>query len=189
QQVWIDNKPICALIYIDAVPKCADLFVSKFAIPPDCSVPWPLPLAGIAFDELIDTLAPPTRPNDNFDYYEIKVRKQGGPQINIPIGPGGTCFYGTSRVGNPGTLCTPCVQVYPHPGHGTLTEFDLRAVDLKCKSDPSFPYVVPDAFTIPRGECCVYIFKLWVYDRTRRPSLYSYHGYDEWPVKICNDLK
>jgi hypothetical protein len=189
QQVWIDNKPICALIYIDAVPKCADLFVSKFANPPDCSVPWPLPLSGIAFDELIDTAAPPTRPNDNFDYYEIKVSKQAGPTISIPIGPGGTCFYGTSRVGNPGTLCTPCVHVYPHPGHGTLTEFDLRAVDLKCKADPSFPYVVPDAFTIPRGECCVYVFKLWVYDRTRRPSMYSYYGYDEWPVKICNDLK
>jgi hypothetical protein len=189
QRIWIDNKPICALIYIDAVPKCADLFISKFANPPDCSVPWPLPLAGIAFDELIDTAAPATRPNDNFDYYEIKVAKQGGPTIPAPIGLGGSCYYGTSRIGNPGTLCTPCVHVYPHPGHGLLTEFDLRAFDLKCKSDPSFPYVVPDAFTIPRGECCVYIFKLWVYDRTRRPGMYSIHGYDEWPVKVCNDLK
>jgi hypothetical protein len=192
QQVWIDNKPICALIYIDAVPKCADLFVSQFANPPDCSVPWPLPLSGIAYDELIDTAKAATRPNFNFDYYEIKVTKQGGPTISIPIGaigPGGPCFYGTKPVGDPGTLCTPCDHIYPHPGHGTLTNFDLRAVDLKCKSDPSFPYVVPDTFTIPRGECCVYVFHLWVYERTRRPNLYSTYGYDEWPVKICNDLK
>jgi hypothetical protein len=195
QRVWIDNKPICAQIYIDAVPKCADLFVSKFANPPDCSVAWPLPLVGIAFDELIDLLAPATRPNDNFDYYEIKVEKQGGPTISIPIGPTippalpPACFYGTSRVGNPGSTCTPCAHPYPNPGAGVLTEFDLRAVDLMCKGHPSFPYPVPDAFTIPRGECCVYIFKLWVYDRTRRPSMYTTYGYDDWPVKICNDLK
>ncbi len=48
QRIWIDNKPICAMIRIDAVPKCADLFVSKFALPPDCSVPWSLPVSGIA---------------------------------------------------------------------------------------------------------------------------------------------
>ena len=190
QRIWIDNKPICAMIRIDAVPKCADLFVSKFANPPDCNVPWSLPISGIAYDEYIDDMLPLTRPNDNFDYYYIRVTKQNSVSIQIPIlGPGGTCFYGTSRVGNPGTNCTPkCDPAHPDIAavFGTLAMFDLRAVDLLCKS--SLPYLVPDDFTIPRNECCVYTFELWVYDRTIRNSGLNW-AYNYWPVKICNDLK
>jgi hypothetical protein len=183
QRLWLDNKPITALIQIDAVPKCADLFVSKFALPPDCSVPWPLPISGIAYDEYIDETLPLTRPNDNFDYYVISVEKQGGPSISIPIGgPGGSCFYGTSRVGDPGTRCG--VPTVPEV-IGTLAKFDLRAIDPLCKGN--VPYPVPDDFTIPRGECCVYIFHLTVYDRTSRPCGVS-HATADWPVKICNDL-
>lgn len=183
QRVWLDNKPITALIQIDAVPKCADLFVSQFAKPPDCTVPWNLPVSGIAYDEYIDETLPLTRPNDNFDYYVISVEKQGGPSISIPIpGPGGTCFFGTSRVGDPGTRCgVPTVPTVI----GTLAQFDLRAVDLTCKT--FLPYPVPDAFTVARGECCVYVFHLTVYDRTARPCGVSYATAD-WPVKICNDL-
>jgi hypothetical protein len=183
QRVWLDNKPITALIQINAVPKCADLFVSQFAKPPDCTVPWSLPVSGIAYDEYIDDTLPLTRPNDNFDYYVVSVEKQGGPSISIPIpGPGGGCFYGTSRVGDPGTRCgVPTVPTVI----GTLTLFDLRAVDPVCKS--FLPYPVPDAFTIPRGECCVYVFHLTIYDRTARPCGVSYATAD-WPVKICNDL-
>ncbi len=192
QRVWIDNKPICATIRIDAVPKCADLFVSTFANPPDCSVPWAVPLAGIAYDEYIDELLPLTRPNDNFDYYIVKVEKQGGPEIQIPIpGPGipdplHPCFYGTSRVGDPGTRCVPCDPTSLGAVFGTLAQFDLRAVDPICK--PSLPYSVPDQFTIPRGQCCVYVFKVWVYDRTIFPGG-PHWAYADWPVKICNDLK
>ena len=184
QRVWLDNKPITALIQINAVPKCADLFVSQFAKPPDCSVPWSLPVSGIAYDEYIDETLPLTRPNDNFDYYVVSVEKQGGPSIAIPVpGPGGTCFYGTSRVGDPGTRCgVPTVaQVI-----ATLTLFDLRAIDPTCKA--MVPYAVPDAFTLARGECCVYIFHLYVQDRTARPCGVSYATAD-WPVKICNDLQ
>ena len=188
QRIWIDNKPICAMIKIDAVKKCADLFVGDFAKPPDCSVPWPLPVSGIAYDEYIDELLPLTRPNDNFDYYYVRVTKQGGPSIIIPVpGPGGTCFYGTSRVGDPGTRCTPCDPENPDPGavFGTLTTFDLRAVDLLCKGN--LPYAVPDKFTVPRGECCVYVFEVWVYDRTIT-SAGPHWAHDQWPVKICNNL-
>ncbi|MDH4050171.1 MAG: hypothetical protein OEU93_01245 [Rubrivivax sp.] len=184
QRVWLDNRPITARILIDAVPKCADLFVSQFANPPDCSVPWSLPVAGIAYDEYIDETMPLTRPNDNFDYYVVTVAKQGGPSITIPVpGPGGPCFHGTQRVGDPGTRCgVPTVpQVI-----GTLAQFDLRAIDLICKS--SMSYAVPDAFTTPRGECCVYTFHLTVYDRTARPCGISY-ATAIWPVKICNDLR
>ena len=189
QRIWLDNKPICAMIRIDAVPKCADLFVSKFANPPDCSIPWSLPISGIAYDEYIDEMLPLTRPNDNFDYYMIKVTKQNGSQIQIPIlGPGGACFFGTSRVGDPITRCTPCDPAHPDPAavFGTLAQFDLRAVDPECKK--SLTYAVPDEFTIPRGECCVYIFDLWVYDRTITPSG-PHWAHDAWPVKICNDLR
>lgn len=183
QRLWLDNKPITALITILAVPKCADLFVSKFATPPDCSVPWNLPVSGIAYDEYIDESLPLTRPNDNFDYFIIRVEKQGGPTITIPIGPGGSCFYGTSRVGDPGTRCgVPTVPV----SIATLTDFDLRAVDMVCKSQ--LPYPVPDAFTLERGTCCVYIFHLAVFDRTSRPCGTSV-ATSNWPVKICNDLQ
>jgi hypothetical protein len=190
QRVWLDNKPITALVRIDAVPKCADLFISEFAQPPDCSVPWSLPVSGIAYDEYIyESGFPPgvsltTRPNDNFDHYVVSVTKQGGPSISIPIpGPGGSCFYGTSRVGDPGTRCG--VPTGPEI-IGVLTSFDLRAIDPTCKG--SLPYTVPDAFTTPRGDCCVYTFSLTVYDRTSRPCGVNW-AYSEWPVKICNDLK
>ena len=184
QRIWLDNKPITALILIDAVPRCADLFISQFALPPDCSVAWKLPVSGIAYDEYIDETLPLARPNDNFDYYAISIEKQGGPSLTIPIpGPGGTCYYGTSRVGDPGTRCgVPTVaQII-----GTLTTFDLRAIDPLCQS--SLPYVVPDGFATPRGQCCVYIFHLTVYDRTGRPCGVNYATAD-WPVKICNDLQ
>ena len=184
QRIWLDNKPITALILIDAVPKCADLFISQFALPPDCSVPWNLPVSGIAYDEYIDETLPLVRPNDNFDYYAISIEKQGGPSLTIPIpGPGGSCYYGTSRVGDPGTRCgVPTVaQII-----GTLTTFDLRAIDPLCQA--SLPYVVPAGFATPRGQCCVYIFHLTVYDRTARPCGVNYATAD-WPVKICNDLQ
>jgi hypothetical protein len=183
QRVWLDNKPLSALIRIDAVPQCADLRVSKFAQPPDCSVPWSLPISGIAYDEYIDELLPLTRPNDNFDHYTLSVTKQGGPALNIPVpGPGGGCFSGTSRVGDPGTRCG---VVMAPPMLGVLALFDLRAIDPKCKA--FMPYTVDDAFTTPRGSCCVYTFHLAVCDRTVRPGG-THFVYAEWPVKICNDL-
>lgn len=184
QRIWLDNKAITAKVLIDAVPKCADLFVSQFATPPDCSVPWSLPVSGIAYDEYIDETLPLTRPNDNFDHYVLSVAKQGGPTISIPVpGPGGSCFHGTARVGDPGTRCGAVVgpEVL-----GTLAQFDLRAIDPLCSAQVAYP--VPAGFTTPRGECCVYTFHLTVYDRTQRACDASWAS-DEWPVKICNDLK
>jgi hypothetical protein len=184
QRVWLDNKDICVRIQIDAVPKCADLFVSKFAQPPDCSIPWKLPVSGIAYDPYIDPLLPHARPNDNFDYYTVTVTKQGGPSLQIPVpGPGGSCFYGTSRVGS----CTQCPGDPPGGDiFGTLTTFDLRAVDVICS--PSLPYSVPVGFGLKRGECCVYVFEVYGQDRTIT-SGGPHHHTDIWPVKICNDLK
>lgn len=190
QKVWIDNKPICAMIRIDAVPRCADIRVSTFATPPDCSVPWNLPLSGIAWDEYIDPALPHSRPNDNFDFYWVKVSKQGGTELQIPIAwsMGTPCFYGTNRVGDPGTACTPCDPANPLPTavFGTLAQFDLRAIDPLCSASVGYP--VPADLLLPRGECCVYVFKLRVQDRTWTTS--GPHWREAlWPVRICNDLK
>jgi hypothetical protein len=196
QSLWIDNKYPCGAIRIDAVPKCADLFISQFAKPPDCSVPWPLPLSGIAFDPLIDEFALPTRPNNNFDYYYVQLEKQGGPTVQIPIpgpdfDPLHPCFYGTSTVGDPLHHCNtaPCDpnNLDPAAVFGALASFDLRALDPICQSSVKWG---PDPnLTIPRGQCCVYIFKVWVYDRTiREGAEHTVWGYGDWPVKICNDL-
>ena len=199
QSLWIDNKYPCGAIRIDAVPKCADLFISQFAQPPDCGNPWGLPLSGIAFDPLIDELALPNRPNDNFDYYIVEIEKQGGPTVQIPIpgpdvdpNPAKWCFNGISRVGDPlhhcaSGICDPN-NLDPMAVFGPLAQFDLRALDPICRGSVKWG---PDPnLTIPRGECCVYIFKVWVYDRTIRPGgQHSIWGYGDWPVKICNDLK
>ncbi len=185
QRIWLDNKPITGKIRIDAVPKCADLSVSQFATPPDCSTPWPLPVSGIAYDPLIDPMAPPSRPNDNFDHYYVRVTKQGGPSLVIPVpGPlAAGCFYGTQRVGSssncPGDPAGGDV-------YGTLAQFDLRAIDPLCSLSVGYP--IPAGFTIPRGECCVYTFEVFVYDRTISSSG-PHFAYDFWPVKICNDLR
>ncbi len=197
QSLWIDNKYPCGAIRIDAVPKCADLFISQFAKPPDCGNTWPLPLSGIAFDPLIDELALPNRPNDNFDYYYVEVEKQGGPTVHIPIpgpdfDPLHPCYYGTSRVGDPldhcaGGVCDPN-NLNPMAVFGTLAKFDLRALDPVCSASVKWG-PIPASFTIKRGECCVYVFKVWVYDRTIRPGgQHTVWGYGDWPVKICNDL-
>ncbi len=184
QRIWLDNKDICVRIKIDAVPKCADLFVSAFAKPPDCSVSWNLPVSGIVWDPYIDPTMPLSRPNDNLDYYIVTVTKQGGPSLQIPVpGPGGTCFYGISRVGS----CTQCPGD-PAGGevYGTLATFDLRAVDAICSA--SLPYAVPAGFALDRGDCCVYTFEVYAQDRTITPGG-PHHDTQIWPVKICNDLK
>jgi len=199
QSLWIDNKYPCGAIRIDAVPKCADLFISQFAQPPDCGNPWALPLSGIAFDPLIDELALPNRPNDNFDFYYVQVEKQGGPTVQIPIpgpdvdpNPMKWCFNGVSRVGDPLHHCANGVcdpnNLDPMAVFGTLAQVDLRALDPICRQSVKWG---PDPnLTIARGDCCVYIFKVWVFDRTIRPGgQHSVWGYGDWPVKICNDLK
>jgi hypothetical protein len=196
QTLWIDNKYPCGAIRIDAVPKCADLSISQFAKPPDCSNPWPLPLSGIAFDPLIDEAALPNRPNNNFDFYYVQIEKQAGPTVQIPIpgpdfDPMNPCFYGTSPVGDPLHHCAASVcdpnNLDPMAVFGSLASFDLRALDPICRGNVKWG---PDPnLTIPRDECCVYIFKVWVYDRTIRPGgQHTVWGYGDWPVKICNDL-
>jgi hypothetical protein len=186
QRIWLDNKPIHAVLRIEAVPPCTDIKLSQFAQPPDCSNPWPLPLVGIAYDEYIDEALPLNqRPNDNFDHYWIRIAKQGGPEVQIPIdGPAGSCFYGTQRIGLPGSRCqgAPAVDIF-----GKLADFDLRAIDAACSAATSFASSIPAGFTLPRGQCCVYTFRMRIHDTTKFSG--GPHAAEAiWPVKICNDL-
>ena len=103
--------------------------------------------------------------------------------IPITLGPNQPCKKGTTRVGK----CEPCNAIDPHAGdvYGLLANFDLRAVDAVCQGSLSYP--VPAGFALARGECCVYDFRLVVYDRTVRSSGVNWAD-SNWPVKICNDL-
>ena len=186
QRVWFDNKRGHAVIKIKDVEPCQDLNIGDF-IPdvPDCSVPWPLDLEGIAYDEYIDESLPTgDRPNDNFSHYTIIVRRQGGPQVQIPIdAPDGSCFFGVNRVGVPGTRCEGS---FGPDIHDILAKFDLRALDAECVDSTS--YSIPPGFALQRGECCVYTFWLRVYDTTKRLGGGTQVDFDSWPVKICNNL-
>lgn len=185
QRIWLDNKPICADIHIDAVKPCEDIFISKFAVPPQCNVAWSLPLMGTAYDELIDDTLPASRPNDNFDYYIISITRQGGPSMSVPItlSASGPCYQGVQRVGK----CTPCAGSNVLTA-GLLANFDLRVLDLVCGTPANLGYTVPAGLALKRGECCVYDFDLWVYDRSVVNCGTVHWAHAVWPVKICNDL-
>ena len=62
---------------------------------------------------------------------------------------------------------------------GTLANFDLRALDPICSASVKWGPITRN-FTIKRGECCVYIFKVWVYDRTIRPG--GQHPFTDTPI-------
>jgi hypothetical protein len=81
----------------------------------------------------------------------------------------------------------PCDPAHldPSAAFGLLANFDLRAIDPLCSLQ--VPYAVPPDFLLPRGQCCDYLFKLRVQDRTIVPG--GHWAEALWPVRICNDLK
>ena len=210
QQVWFDNKNIYGQItQIFPVPPCSTINLGQFALGNgDCTVAWPAQLHGIAFDELIEegNFAPPS---DNYDGYQLWIKKDGGAWFQIPIpGPGappwGGPFIGTSRVGQPGVRCPnadppPCLPApacIPPFGPGILAILDLRRLDKFC--NPAEPGLTLDRAhkdpitgqEIP-GECCGYIIWLQVRDKSICPSLSGgRHQVDDFfPFCICNDLR
>ena len=89
QHVWFDNKPMVYDKYvvfegIEGLPSCTDLHLGPNTkmIPPGapCGVPWPVALLGIAYDEYIDE-TDLAYPSDNFDYYNLSITRQGGPDL------------------------------------------------------------------------------------------------------------
>ena len=210
QQVWFDNKDIYGKIFqIFPVPPCATVSLSQFAAAGgNCAVPWPAQLHGIAYDEYIEegNLA---RPSDNYEGYQLWIKKDGGPWFPItipgpiaagspPAPPWGPPFVGTSRVGDPGVRC---VNASPPPGAippltpGILAILDLRRLDAVCNpAEPALTldraHLDPNGNEVP-GECCGYIIWLQVRDTSICPSLWAgRHQIDDFfPFCICNDLR
>ncbi|HME08043.1 MAG TPA: hypothetical protein VKG25_13390 [Bryobacteraceae bacterium] len=55
RQVWFDNKQIYASIaQMGSIAPCATVDLSVFAGSADCTVPWPAPIEGVAYDEYIE---------------------------------------------------------------------------------------------------------------------------------------
>jgi hypothetical protein len=185
--VWFDNKRIYGDIsQIAGVPVCEAIRLSKFA-GLDCKTEWPVQLMGIAYDQYIEE-GNSSVPSDNFGGYTLRIKKEGGPWFQIPI-PGASIpadYVGSSRVGDPGERCANAVPTGPSPlteVDGILTVLDMRRLDAVC--NPSEP-----ALTLKRGECCTYIFELYVWDKSICPGIAGgcHYVYDHFSIYICNDL-
>jgi hypothetical protein len=209
QHVWFDNKPIhVKFTGLDGVESCSSLHLTDDGIylptGATCSQPWPMNLMGIVYDEYIDE-TDASYPSDNFDFYSLRITKQGGPTYHVPITAdlvtpvfGPNPLHGTSRVGEPGTRCESyipgCTPVSPIPtqAEGVLTVLDLRVFDAECVSSLSAPFTPPTGFALNRGgSCCGYTFQLFARDKTWSDGYAG--GYHRawslpWAVCICNDL-
>ncbi len=194
RQVWFDNKNIYGSIaQIGSIPACATIDISAFAVGGgDCSVPWPAPLEGIAYDEYIEE-GNFSQPSDNFGGYSVQIMKAGGGWHNVPVpGPGSSPWsgplVGTARVGDPGTRCPTAM---PPPGpvpaltNGILALLDMRRLDAVCNTNPLDADLV-----LQRGECCGFIVQLTVWDTSICPSLTGdrHQVTAPFPFCICNDL-
>jgi hypothetical protein len=210
QQVWFDNKPITAEFDgLEGLPGCTDLhltlsggFVPQGA---PCNQCWPVNLLGIAYDEYIDE-SDLTPPSNNFDFYWLRITRQGGPSYMVPITPalcpplfGPDPLQGTRRVGDPGTRCEPVPAVagcppppaIPPKSTGVLTQLDLRIFDFDCAQTLAAPFAPPPGFALQRGTCCGYAFELYVQDNSWDdigPGNCHNILTAPWAVCICNDL-
>jgi len=213
QQVWFDNKPMINnkhVVFegIEKLPGCTDLHLKAEYSPfvPDgapCHIPWHVNLLGIAYDEYIDE-TDPSYPSDNFDYYSLKITKQGGPAWNVPITIGtdpADPTHGLLRRGQPGDRCEPLpaggpgcppAQIVPGKSYDVLTQLDMRAFDEVCVSQIMPASLRPPAgFALKRGTCCGYTFRLYAQDKTWSNGWKGgfHHAWSlPWAVCICNDL-
>jgi hypothetical protein len=159
QRVWIDNQAIVGVIDgIQGVKPCEDLKLSMKRVH----------IEGEAYDPPIDaTITPLVAPNDNFNYYRLWFRKQNAttPPVYREIPPGAI----TTPVG---------------PGVGVLVDWDLTMLDAVTN-----PLGLPADQLLVRGEACPYTLRLYVRDKTHvNDTATPHYVYDNWPIKIVNDL-
>jgi len=185
--VWIDNRTIlCEITRLEltgGVPleDCAELRLSQFVSGTSATT---LDIIGRAWDPLIrDAPYPPTRPNDNFGYYNLKFQRDGGAHTTgvadwVPIVTGVTTPVPGVRQVSPPTS----------PDDGVLHSWDIvAALDAGHKKPGD-----PDQAEYPkiyREESCAYIIHLYVTDTTWINDASDHHDReDEWAVCIYNDL-
>lgn len=207
QHVWFDNKTPIHVKFsgLGGLDPCDELSLTAGGpfVPANapCSVPWPVDLMGIVYDEYIDE-NDTTYPSDNFDFYRLYITRQGGPTYHVPITPslsppafGPDPLKGTTRVGDPGTRCETgsCVPVLPVPPKQSdvLTKLDLRIFDAVCAASLAAPFAPPAGFALNRSECCGYTFQLFARDKTWSDGWNGGFHRDwslPWATCICNDL-
>jgi hypothetical protein len=172
--VWLDNRDIqvkitgMAITGGGSLDPCEELSLSQFS-------GTTADINGRAWDPLIlDTEPSWLKPNDNFDLYRLRFRKDGGAYIPITTG--------TSRVPNE----LPALPAPPNDV-GVLTAWDIIGA-LDAGPAPT-PYVPPPYPKIYRGERCAYLLHLYATDTTRLSDTGDTHdGDDTWPFCIVNDL-
>ena len=207
QHVWFDNKPIhVRFTGLAGVKPCKEMRLDPGGLIPlpegaPCDEPWPLDVEGIVYDEYIDE-ADTTYPSDNFDYYIMRITRQGGPTYAVPITPdlvtlGPDPLRGTQRVGDPGRRCEDpiggCTPVVPTPpeSSGVLTQIDLRIFDEVCAASLVSPFAPPPKFPLKRGTCCGFTFQIYARDKTWSNGWsggYHRRWSRPWAICICNDL-
>ncbi|HWK89504.1 MAG TPA: hypothetical protein VNP72_05895, partial [Longimicrobium sp.] len=207
QHVWFDNKPIHAELHgLEGVKACQTVSLRELAAGRGCGTPWLHPLLGIAYDEYI-LESDRTWPSDNFDYYDVTLsRGCGTASYQVPITEDFRQFdadlltgvvnewRGTDRIGDPGTRCEQSLCPPPHRVRrkmaGVLTMLDLRVFDAVCAQQVPARFRPPPGFALQRGECCGFVIKLFVRDKTRGDCGPHPCHYREvmCAVCICNDL-
>lgn len=186
--VWLDNRPIegritgMAVAGGAALGACDELLLSQFITPSLTKVN--ALINGRAWDPVIlDSHVVPlpaphtTRPNDNFDNYSLRYKKDGDV-VFLPM------MTSSNRV--PDTLQQSPLAPYP-ADTGLLYSWDIvGALDAGPKP---MPYVAPPAPKIYRGERCAYLIVLEVRDSTRLGDSGTTHYIrHDWPFCIMNDL-
>jgi hypothetical protein len=177
--VWLDNRDILAQITglaiagVGDLQACAEVYLSQF-------VGTTLEIKGRAWDPLILDTVPTTEvPNDNFDHYWVRWKKDGGvgylpDDIFIPDPH--------ARVPNDLPALRP-----PPDDVGVLATWDI-VTSLDAGVAPPVPYVDPSP-RLYRGEHCAYVIKLYARDKTRLSDTGHTHDREfEWPLCVVNDL-
>lgn len=183
--VWLDNRQIdgkitgMSIAGGAALAACDELLLSQFVTSGGTKID--AEITGRAWDPLILDSYPDTlKPNDNFDYYRLSFKKDGGSFNDITAFPPGII----TRVPN-------VLQASPLPplpaGTGTLHSWDIvGALDAGPHPGGSPPDPDPKIY---RGQRCAYLIELYVQDTTRRgDSATPHYKYDFWPFCIMNDL-